>query len=76
MMAATHTASSTRVQASHSRNSSVGYLKCGRASHQILLPSGMLPTPTSVSMYSWYSAHPDRRVGMPVRGKLRKIVER
>ena len=34
------TASSTRVQTSQTRNSSVGYAWCGRTSHQIFEPSG------------------------------------
>ena len=76
MIAATHTASSTRVHASHRRNSRVGYLKCGRASHQILDPSGIEPTAISASTYSWNSLHPESLVGIPVRGKPRKTVDR
>src|SRR5438093_283529 len=41
-MAATHMASSTRVQTSQMRNSTVGYVEFGRTSHQILVPSGMV----------------------------------
>ena len=41
MRAARQIASSTRVAASHTRNSIVGYNACGRRSHQIFLPSSM-----------------------------------
>src|SRR5947199_9552494 len=75
-IAARHTASSTRVHTSQMRNSSVGYLWLGRASHQILLASGrqlvriIVSTRPSISAYDWKTG------GMPVRGKWRKMIER
>src|SRR4051812_12491330 len=75
-IAAMHTASSTRVQTSQMRNSSVGYFQCGRTSHQIFEPSGMQPVTMSVSRYSSYALHDGRWRGTPERGNARKIVER
>ena len=48
-MAATHTASSSRVHTSVTRISSVGKRAEGRRSHQILLASSMMPLRTSRS---------------------------
>src|SRR5437016_772027 len=75
-MAAMHTASSTRVQTSKMRNSSVGYFQLGRTSHQILLPSGIEFVRTSVSTRSDNSAHESNVGGIPERGKLRKTMLR
>src|SRR5260370_42604377 len=75
-MAAMHTASSTRVQTSQTRNSSVGYFQLGRTSHQILLPSGMELVRTSDSTRFSKSAHDLRSGGMPERGKWRKMMLR
>src|SRR5438477_11748738 len=70
------TASSTRVQTSHTRNSSVGYAWCGRTSHQIFEPSGTQRVFTSESSSSSYSAYERMTGGTPVRGKLRKTMLR
>src|SRR2546430_847856 len=75
-IAARHTASSMRVQASQMRNSSVGYLWLGRASHQILLASGRQLVRTIVSVSSSSSECDWKTGGMPVRGKWRKMMER
>src|SRR5947199_9115485 len=74
--AATHTASSTRVHTSHSRNSSVGYFQLGRTSHHSLVPSGIERVRTSDSTRKLNSPHESKRGGMPVRGKWRKIILR
>src|SRR5689334_9103353 len=75
-MAAMHTASSTRVQTSHTRNSSVGYAWCGRTSHQIFEPSGMLLVFVSASSSSANSEYDRRMGGTPVRGKFLKMMLR
>src|SRR5260370_38433309 len=69
-MAAIHTASSTRVQTSQLRNSSVGYEWFGRTSHQIFDPSGIVFVRTSVSTRYEKSSHDWNVRGMPLRGKL------
>src|SRR5262245_22258098 len=74
--AATHTASSTRVQTSQTRNSSVGYFQFGRTTHHSLLPSGMQLVGTSVSTRLVSSAHEANAGGMPERGKCRKMMLR
>src|SRR6476620_10916741 len=74
--AATHTASSTRVQTSQTRNSSVGYFQLGRTSHHSLVPSGMQWVRTRVSTRLFSSAHEPNRGGMPGRGKWRKTMLR
>src|SRR5262245_56424449 len=74
--AAMHTASSTRVQTSQMRNSSVGYFQFGRRSHQIFEPSGMQFVPIIVSTRCSSSPHDSNRGGMPVRGKCRKMMLR
>src|SRR6059058_3803407 len=74
--AARQTASSTRVQTSQMRNSSVGYFQLGRTSHQILLPSGMQLVRISVSTRSLNSNHDVNVGGMPERGKWRKMMLR
>src|SRR2546430_17113620 len=71
-IAAIQIASSTRVQTSQMRHSSVGYEWLGRTSHQILLPSGMVLVRTSVSVRSEKSAHDWNTRGTPLRGKLPK----
>src|SRR3954467_11426054 len=74
--AAMQIASSTRVQTSQTRNSSVGNFQFGRMSHQSFVPSGtqFVLTRTSTSPVSsdqeWNSG------GMPVRGKWRKMMLR
>src|SRR2546423_15574308 len=75
-MAAMHTASSTRVQTSQMRNSSVGNFQLGRMSHHSLVPSGMLFVCTSVSTIWFNSAQEPNRGGMPERGKCRKMMLR
>src|SRR5690242_6032476 len=75
-MAAIQTASSTRVQTSQMRNSSVGYLALGRTSHQILEPSGIDFVRTSRSTKILNSAIESNSRRMPVRGKLRKMMLR
>src|SRR5437764_14995856 len=75
-IAAMQIASSTRVHTSQMRNSSVGYLGLGRTSHQILLASGMLPVRTITSTKCLNSAYEPKLRGMPVRGKLRKMMLR
>src|SRR5437763_13468132 len=75
-MAATQMASSTRVQTSQTRNSSVGYFQFGRTSHHSLVPSGMQLVRTRVSTRLDSSAHEPNSGGMPVRGKLRKMMLR
>src|SRR5579885_1812692 len=75
-MAPMATASSTRVQTSQMRNSSVGYLGFGRTSHQILLPSGIEFVSTNTSII-WLSCGQDSQTGgMPVRGKALKTMLR
>src|SRR3712207_9389854 len=75
-IAAQQTASSTRVQTSQTRNSSVGYVWCGRTPHQILEPSGMEFVRTSDWRTSLESPY-DRLIGgMPVRGKVLQMVLR
>src|SRR5579872_3760111 len=76
MMAAMHTASSTRVHTSQMRNSSVGYDQLGRTSHQILEPSGMECVCTSVSTIYVKSDQDWNERGIPLRGKLRKMMLR
>src|SRR4051812_17455256 len=71
-----HTASSTRVQTSQMRNSSVGYFQFGRTSHHSLVPSGMELVLVSVSTRYINSAHEPSMGGIPERGKLRKITLR
>src|SRR5215471_6166096 len=73
-IAAMHTASSMRVHTSHTRNSSVGYVWCGRTSHQIFDPSGMLPVRVSALSNSSNSACERRIGGTPVRGKFLKMI--
>src|SRR5919201_263623 len=75
-IAATQTASSTRVQTSQTRNSSVGYAWCGRTSHQIFEPSGMQFVRTSASSSSPYSLYERMTGGIPVRGKFLKTTPR
>src|SRR5260370_33167918 len=75
-MGAIHTASSTRVQTSQMRNSSVGYEWFGRTSHQIFDPSGIVFVRTSVSTRYEKSSHDWNVRGMPLRGKLRKMILR
>src|SRR5919199_4908276 len=75
-IAAQQTASSTRVQTSQTRNSSVGYVWCGRTSHQIFEPSGMGFVRTSDWSTSWYSPYERMIGGMPVRGKFLKMMLR
>src|SRR5215210_2478974 len=75
-MAAMQTASSTRVQTSQLRNSSVGKRWFGRASYQIFDPSGMHRVFTIVSTIESYSSHEPNRGGMPDRGKWRKMIDR
>ena len=67
-MAATHTASSSRVHTSVMRISSVGKRAEGRRSHQILLASSMTPLRTSRSTVWRYSSQLSKRPGRPVRG--------
>src|SRR5215207_6073277 len=74
--AAMQTASSTRVQTSHIRNSSVGYLPFGRTSHQIFEESGIDFVLVSVSSSSSNSDAEEKVGGAPVRGKLRKMMLR
>src|SRR4051795_4326865 len=74
--AAMHTASSTRVQTSQMRNSSVGNFQFGRMSHHSFVPSGMLFVCTNVSTIWVNSAHEPNRGGMPDRGKFRKMILR
>src|SRR5262249_37111327 len=74
--AAMHTASSTRVQTSQMRNSSVGNFQLGRTSHHSLVPSGMQLVLTSVSTRSLSSAHDANSGGMPGGGRGRKRVVR
>src|SRR6266446_5775791 len=75
-MAAMHTASSTRVQTSQTRNSSVGYFQLGRTSHHSFVPSGMQLVFTSVSTRLLNSPHEENNGGMPLRGKWRKMMLR
>src|SRR4051812_10083248 len=75
-MAAMHTASSTRVQTSQTRNSSVGNFQLGRTSHQSLLPSGMQRVFTSESTSCARSGQDENDGGMPERGKWRKMMLR
>src|SRR5579883_1709037 len=75
-MAATQIASSTRVHTSQIRSSSVGYRQFGRISHQIFVPSGIQLVTASVSTREVRSPHDWKTRGMPVRGKLRKIILR
>src|SRR5262245_45180224 len=69
-------ASSTRVHTSQMRNSRVGYLALGRTSHKILVPLGMQLVRTSRSTNFLNSANELNSRGMPVRGKLRKMMLR
>src|SRR5262249_37012767 len=74
--AAMHTASSTRVQTSQMRNSSVGYFQLGRTSHHSLVPSGIELVRTSDSTRYSSSAQELNSGGMPERGKWRKMMLR
>src|SRR4051812_22970184 len=75
-IAAMHTASSTRVQTSQTRNSSVGNFQLGRTSNHSLVPSGMQRVLTIVSTIELSSAQSLKRGGMPERGKPRKTMLR
>src|ERR1043166_5286324 len=70
------TASSTRVQTSQTRNSSVGSPQLGRTSHQIWDALGIDPVATSVPTTSSNSAHEPSDRGMPERGKERNTTLR
>src|SRR5947209_6540498 len=74
--AATHTATSTRVQTSQMRNSSVGYRQLGRTSHQSFVPSGMHRVLHRVSTRYDRSAQDANTGGMPDRGNARKMMLR
>src|ERR1043166_7332088 len=75
-IAPTHTASSTRVQTSQTRNSSVGYFQLGRIPHKILDAFGIEPVATMTSTTLSNSAHEPSEPGTPVRGKERKTTLR
>src|SRR5690606_28110211 len=77
--AAIQTHSSTFVQMSVMRNSSVSNMGCGRISHQILARVSPLPKePTFASVRSklLYSAQELKLCGIPVRGSASKITLR
>src|SRR5690242_2039939 len=70
------TASSTLVQQSNMRNSSVPNAGCGRTSHQIFLPLSMQCSFTSRLTKFSYALHDSNCSGTPVRGNRRKTVVR
>ena len=62
------TVSSSRVQMSLIRISRVGNRALGRTSHQIFVPSSIMPAWTSTSTKRWNSPWLSNRSGIPVRG--------
>ena len=69
-----HRVSSTRVAASHTRNSIVGKMACGRRSHQIFFPSSMHLVFTRSSTKFSYSSYDANSGGTPVRGKRCQMI--
>src|SRR3989442_1887165 len=74
--AAMATASSTLVETSNIRNSSVPNMGCGRTSHQIFLPLSMQFSFTRRFTKFSYALHDSNCSGTPVRGNLRNTVVR
>src|SRR6266849_10910450 len=74
--AAMATASSTRVETSNKRNSSVPNVGCGRTSHQIFLPLSMqFSLMRRLTKFS-YALQDSNCSGTPVRGNRRNTVVR
>src|SRR5467141_3280646 len=70
------TASSTRVETSNKRNSSVPNVGCGRTSHQIFFPLSMQFSFTRRPRKFSYALHDANWSGTPVRGNRRNTVVR
>src|SRR5215472_16545438 len=68
--------SSSVVQLSVMRNSSVGKRALGRRSHHNLVSSSISPAPTRMSTWRRYSPQLAKRSGVPVRGNSSKSARR